>query len=118
MDIQALRLSVGEDDVNRLLEGHLQATAPVEGLRVRFTPEGMVVEGRYPALFMKVWFETRWELTPAGSEVHARLASVNVAGVPAGMLRGMLLRTLRDAAAYHPAVQVGDEVVRVDVAQL
>jgi hypothetical protein len=118
MHIQALRLSVSEDDINGLLEQHLGATAPVEGLRVRLTPEGVVVEGSYLALFMRVSFETLWELTPAGSEVRARLTSVNVAGLPAGILRGKLLRALRDAAAYHPAVQVGDEVVRVDVAQL
>src|SRR4051794_29761028 len=77
MDIQALRLSISEGDINGLLLRHLRNTDPVENLRLRITPQGVVLQGDYPALFVKVGFETTWELSVAGAAVQARLSSVN-----------------------------------------
>jgi hypothetical protein len=113
MELLALKLFVTEDDVNRLLAEHLPRDVGVENLRVRLTPDGVHVEGDYPTSFLKVAFETVWALAVAGGRLEARLASVKVAGVPATLLRGVLLKALEDAAR-RPGVRVEGESVLVD----
>jgi hypothetical protein len=115
MEIQALKLFVTEDEINDLLAKYLPPDLPVQDLRVRLTPEGVVVQGIYPTLLVKMAFETLWEITAAGPEVEARLANVRVAGLPAGKLRGLLVKLIRDAAAREPGVRVRDESLSVDV---
>jgi hypothetical protein len=117
MDIQALKLFVTEDEINDLLARFLPPDLPVQKLGVRLTPEGVVVQGVYPTLLVKMAFETLWEITAAGTEVEARLADVKVAGLPAGKLRGLLVKMIRDAASREAGVCVRNESVRVDVGE-
>ncbi len=117
MEIQSLRLSVGEDELNELAQELSKDKSAVENLRVRLTPEGVVVLGDYPAMLMKMAFETLWEVSGMGSIVCVRLAAVKVSGVPAGMLRGVLLKTIRDMLAHETGVRVEDDVIRVDLSQ-
>src|SRR3954469_21761959 len=99
MEILALKLFVTEASVNDLLTRFLPGQGSVENLRLRLTPEGVVIQGDYPALLVKMAFETLWEVTAVGGEVRARLAKALVAGMPAGMLRGVLLKVIRDVTA-------------------
>jgi hypothetical protein len=115
MEIQALKLFVTEEEINDLLTKFLPPDLPVQDLVVRLTPDGVVVQGVYPTLLVKMAFETLWEVTAAGPEVEARLANVKVAGLPAGKLRGLLVKMIRDAAAPEPGVRVQDESLRVDL---
>ncbi|MGH7171569.1 MAG: hypothetical protein ACRELG_14935 [Gemmataceae bacterium] len=115
MEIHTLKLSVTEQELNELVSQAPSGKNAVENLRVRLTPEGIVVLGDYPAMFMKMAFETLWEVKGIGSIVEARLASVKVSGLPAGMLRGVLIKTLRDLLAKEPGVRVTDESIRVDL---
>src|SRR4051794_32760086 len=117
MEILALRLFVAEDDVNGLLARHVPADVGVENLRVRITPEGVHVLGDYPTMFLKVAFETLWALSVAAGRLEARLASVKVAGVPATLLRGVLMKVLEDAAA-RPGLRVEGESLLVDGEEL
>jgi hypothetical protein len=118
MEIQTLKLFVTEAEVNQLATKAVPDTEGIENLRVRLTPEGVVVQGEYPTFLMKVSFETLWELTVAGPEVRARLASVKVAGLPAGLLRGALMKMLGDAVGEEPGVRVLDDAVHVNVETL
>jgi hypothetical protein len=118
MDIQSLRLRVTDADVKALLARLRPEETPVENLLVRLTPEGVVVQGDYPALMMKVAFETVWEVAADGPAVAVRLAHVKVAGLPAGVLRGVLLRMVRDATVNQPAVLVTDDTLRVHLEEL
>jgi hypothetical protein len=118
MDIQSLRLRVTDADVKAILARLRPEEMPVENLLVRLTPEGVVVQGDYPALMMKVAFETVWEVSAAGPAVAVRLAHVKVAGLPAGVLRGVLLRMLRDSTATQPAIHVADDTLRVNLEEL
>jgi hypothetical protein len=113
MELLALKLFVAEGDVNRLLAEHLPGDVGVENLRVRLTPEGVQVLGDYPTVFLKVAFETLWAVGVAGGRLEARLASVKVAGVPATLLRGVLMKALEDAAR-RPGVAVEGESVLLD----
>jgi hypothetical protein len=118
MEIQSLRLLVREEEINQHLPRALPPDAGVENLRVRLTPEGVVVQGEYPTFMLRMSFETLWEITAAAGKVQARLASVKVAGLPATLLRGVLMKMIRDATAGQPGVQVQDECVSVDLRKL
>jgi hypothetical protein len=117
MEIHSLRVSVGEQELNELAKELPAGNSAVENLRVRLTPEGIVILGEYPALLMKMAFETLWQVSGVGSVVQARLASIKVSGVPAAMLRGVLLKTIRDMLAREPGVQVEGDTIQVDLSQ-
>jgi hypothetical protein len=117
MQIHSLKLSVGEQELNELAAELPSGKSAVENLRVRLTPEGIVIVGEYPTMLMKMAFETLWEVTGAGSVVEARLAAVKVSGLPAGMLRGVLLKTIRDLLAREPGVRVEEETIQVDLSK-
>jgi hypothetical protein len=118
MEILALKLFLTEGEINGLIQKFLPEPGAVENLRVRLTPEGVVVQGDYPTLLVKMAFETLWEVGVAAGEVEARLTSVKVAGLPAGMLRGVLLKVLRDVTAGEAGLEVQDETVRVNVEEM
>lgn len=117
MQIHALKLSVTEEELNELVTELASGNAPVQNLRVRLTPEGIVVLGEYPAMLMRMAFETLWEVKGIGSIVEARLVSVKVSGLPAAMLRAVLLKTLRDLLATEPGVRVVEESIYVDLSK-
>jgi hypothetical protein len=117
MEIQSLRVLIRDEEINQYLPQVVPPDAAVEKLRVRLTPAGVVVQGEYPALFMKMAFETLWETTVSAGQVQARLANVKVAGLPAGLLRGVLLKVIRDVTAQVPGVTVKDDSVFLDVGQ-
>src|SRR6516165_6735222 len=115
MDIQALRMTVTQDDLNRLLARLLPKDVEVENLSIGLTAEGVVVRGKYPALMLSVPFETVWDVTGAGSGVKARLSALRIAGLPAGKMRTVLLKVLRDSAVRARGVSVQEEAVLVDL---
>ena len=115
MELQALKLVVTDADANQLLAEAAANGLEARSLRVHFTTEGVQVTGETSALLFKVSFETLWELTLHDGRVGAKLKSMKVAGVPAGKLRAVLLKVLRDAVAGRPGIAVEDEAVTVDV---
>jgi len=117
MDIHTLKLSITEEEINTLAAEFPPSDSAVENLRVRLTPEGIVILGDYPAMLMKMAFETLWEVKGVGSVVEARLASIKVSGLPAKMLRGVLLKTIRDMTAREPGIRVEEDTIRVDLSK-
>jgi hypothetical protein len=115
MEIQALKLVVTEADANQLLTEFAPKDIEARNLHVCFTPEGVRVTGDTPALMFTVAFEALWEITLVDSRVVARLAALKVAGIPAGKLRGVLLKVLRDAIAGEPGITVDGDMAQVDV---
>jgi hypothetical protein len=117
MEIHCLKVSLTEEDINALVAEFPARDSAVENLRVRLSNEGIVVLGEYPAMFMKMAFETLWQVSAIGSVVVVRLASVKVSGLPAGMLRGVLLKTIRDMVAHEPGIHVENETIRIDLSR-
>jgi hypothetical protein len=115
MEIQSLKLFVTDADVVAISEKLLNDHDSIEGLKVRLTPEGVLLQGEYPTSFFKVPFETVWQLTASGPEVQVRLTSVKVAGLPAGLLRGALMKMVRDAVENEPGLRVQDEAILIQV---
>jgi hypothetical protein len=117
MHIHTLKMSVTEPELNELVAALPAGKNSVQNLRVRLTSEGILVLGEYPTMLMKMAFETLWEVKGIGSVVEARLAAVKVAGLPAAMLRAVLLKTLRDLLAREPGVCVVEESIHVDLSK-
>jgi hypothetical protein len=119
MDIQFLRLHLTDHDL-RPVAARLAAQADgIDELSVRLTPDGVAAGGKYPTPFgFKVAFETLWEVTADGPDVRSRLVSLKVAGVTAGLLRGALMKMVRDAVEGLPGVSVVDDsvILRVEEA--
>ena len=119
MEIQALNLVLREEELAELIRDRLQEGEGVENLGFRLTPEGIHLSGEYPTGFgFKVAFETLWELRPEGPLLFLLLSSVKVGGLPADLLRGMLLGSLGDMASAYPGVQLEEERLMVDVPTL
>src|SRR5579875_3511258 len=117
MQIQALTLSVTEQELNELVASLPLGKNNIQNLRIQLTSDGIVVLGEYSALLMKMAFETLWEVKGVGSIVEARLASAKIAGLPIAMLRSVLLKTLRDLLAQEPSVRVVDDAIQVDLSK-
>jgi hypothetical protein len=115
MEIQALKVLLTEDEANRLLAEHARKEGEIENLRLRFAPDGVIVAGDTKALFFKVGFETLWTVAVVEERLVVRLASLKVAGLPAGKFRGLLLKMARDAVAGETGVVVEEDTIRVDV---
>ena len=117
MEIQGLKLFITDADVAALAARHLASTEAIEDLQVKLTPEGVALSGKYPTAFFKVHFETVWGVGATGPEVRVKLDAVRVAGLPANLLRGALMKTIRDKVEGEPGVSVDDETVIINVVQ-
>jgi len=115
MEILSLKVALAEEDVNNLVTKHLGGDQPVRDLKVRLTPEGARVSGTYPVTFFNVRFDTLWTLAVSGREVAARLADLQVAGAPAGMVRGTLMEVLAANLDREEGLRVDGETVLVDL---
>ena len=68
-----MKLFVTDAEINNLLPRLLPVDLPVEDVRVRLSPEGLVLQGVYPALGFRVAFEMLWELIVGPQQVEAHL---------------------------------------------
>jgi hypothetical protein len=118
MEIQALRLFLTERDLNDLAARHLPADQPVEELRLRLTPEGLQVSGEYP-LFLRVRFDTHWELGVRAGNVTARLTRFKALGLPVPVFKSVLLKLVKEVAGQADWLHLdGDDMVVVNVDRL
>jgi hypothetical protein len=117
MEIQSLRMLLAEQDVNQLLKEHLPKEYAVENPRVRISTEGVLFAGEYPTVFIKVPFETLWEMSVVNGLLLARLAAIKVSGVPASMFRGVLMDVIQEAVSREAGVHLEDEVIHINIVE-
>ena len=116
MEIQALKVSLTDADVAGLAAEHMPPNESIEGLQIRLTPEGVLLQGQYATGFgFKVPFETVWQLTAAGPRIDVKLDTIKVAGLPGGMLRTVLMRMVHDNVENQAGISVEAETIRIDV---
>ncbi len=114
MEIQALRALIPEAMLTRIAMQALPPDVKVKDIRVLLRPEGAQVLGTYE-MFFAVPFETLWELSVRDGKVLARLANVKVARLGAGMVKGVLLGILSDAAGKMDGLLLDGDTLIVDV---
>jgi hypothetical protein len=114
MEILSLKAWVSEDDINGAIARNLGGDESVRDLRVRVLPEGVRVSGAYRVAFFNVRFDTLWALSLQGREVAARLADLNVAGAPAGLVRSALLEMLAANVGRGEGVRVEGDSTLID----
>jgi hypothetical protein len=108
---------VTEEDVNEMVAEYMPDDVPIEDVDVRLAPEGAYVTGQYP-LFLKVAFETRWELGIRGGLVTARLVDFKAMNLPMTMFRNMLFKMLSDSGGKKDWLQFEGDLVLIDVDKL
>lgn len=112
MEIQSLRLVVTDADVSSLAAELIPEQDGLDRLAFRFTPAGLILSGSYSTGFgITVEFETLWEVRAAGASVQLHLADIKVGGFPAKLLRGVLLRLIRDVIEGHEGLAMDGETL-------
>jgi hypothetical protein len=114
MEIQRLQVAVTEQDLHDLAQKHLPKEVAVEDLEIRLQPEGLRIKGVYH-VFMPVSFEALWELGVSQGKPTARLANFRTLGMPANVLKSLIMNVIADAAKKEKWLLVEGDTVRVDV---
>jgi hypothetical protein len=114
MEIHWLRLSVSEKTLGDIVREHVLEDVAIEDLEIRILPEGVRVKGAYQ-MFVPVSFEALWELGVDGGRATARLANFRTLGMPANVLKSLIMNVIADAARKEPWLQVQGDMVRADL---
>ena len=117
MEIQRLQVAVTEQDLHDLAQEHLPQEVAVEDLQIRIQPEGVRIKGVYQ-VFMPVSFEAVWELGVNQGRPTARLANFRTLGMPANVLKSLIMNVIADAANKVKWLQVEGDKVFVDVDEM
>ncbi len=114
MEIQALKLTVTEKDLNELVRRHLPAEQPVEELEIRVAAEGLCLTGVL-TLFIDVKFETLWTVSVQQRQVLARLARFKAWGMAGSVFKSAIVKLLADAARDADWLHRDGDSLLVDV---
>jgi hypothetical protein len=114
MEIQALRMSITEQDLNELVRRYMPPDQPVENVQVRLISEGIEISGTYP-FFISVKFETTWELGVVNGLAAVKLAKFKAMGVPGNIFKSAIMKVIEDAAKKETWIKVSGDQVLADV---
>lgn len=114
MEIQALKLTLSEDDINRLASQAPLDGAPIRDVSVSISPEGVAVRGKYQA-WVSVAFDTLWQTSVQGGKIRAQLADVKVVGMPAALIKGLLMDMVGEMLDLGGGITTEGEVLWIDL---
>lgn len=124
MEIQALRLLLTEQDLQRFASQGGEGKLAVRDLRLRIAPEGLHVAGTYPTSFLDVPFTTLWHLSVRAGQLLARLAHIRTGNgdgalevfslIGPGVVRATLMNAVGRALEGEDGLRVEGETVLVD----
>jgi hypothetical protein len=114
MEIHRLTVSFSEKSLNDLARENFPEEVAIEDLDIRILPEGVRVKGAYQ-MFVPVTFEAMWQLGVDAGRVTAKLVQFRTMGMPANVLKSLIMNVIADAARKEPWLTVLGETVRADV---
>jgi hypothetical protein len=110
MEIQSLRLTVTEEDLNALAKQHVPKDQPIEDLKIALAADGIHVTGQYE-FFFNVHFETIWQVGVKDGLAFARLAHFTAMGIPGNIFKSAVMKEIEGVAKSEPWIRVkGDEI--------
>jgi hypothetical protein len=114
MEIQRLQLLVTEQDLQDLAREHIPQDAALDDLDIRVHQEGLHVKGVYQ-MFVPVSFDALWELGVQDGRPTARLAKFRTMGMPANVLKSLIINVVADASKNLPWLNVKEDVIQLDL---
>ena len=117
MEITQLRASVTDQDLNELMRRHLPPGVPVQDIKIGIVPQGIVIQGVYPA-FVKVAFETLWEAAIQQGRLTLKLSQLKAMGVGGNMFRGAILKQIAEGVQGKDWVALVDDTLILDLDKL
>ena len=111
MEIQLLKLSVNDTDLNRLASETLVWPDAIRNVHFAVGPEGVRVTGVYQQ-FIGISFQMLWQLSVSEGKVIGRIERVRAGFISVGFFKEYLLKLI--AAATNIAIRDGMLVFDVD----
>ena len=111
MEVQSLRLSVSDADLNHLAHKAFSWPEEIRDLRFAVVPEGLRVVGSYQQ-YIAIPFQMLWQVSVSEGKVTARIARVSAGFLSLGFIKGYLLKLI--AAASSVVVSADTLVFDVD----
>lgn len=111
MEIQLLKFSMSDADLNRLASRTFVWSDGIRDVNFAVTPEGVRITGIYQGV-IGIPFEMLWQLSVSGGKVVARIERVRAGFISVGFFKKYLLKLI--AAATNIAIRDGMLVLDVD----
>jgi hypothetical protein len=111
MEIQLLKLSINDIDLNQLASQTLVWPDAIRDVHLSVVPEGVRVTGVYQQ-FIGIPFQMLWQLSVSEGKVIGRIERVRAAFISVGFFKEYLLKLI--AAATSIEMRDGMLVVDVD----
>ena len=102
MEIQLLKLSVNDMDLNRLASQTLVWPDAIRNVHFAVVPEGVRVTGVYQQ-FIGISFQMLWQLSVSEGKVIGRIERVRAGFISVGFIKDYLLNLI--AAATHIVIR-------------
>ena len=111
MEIQLLKFSMSDADLNRLASRTFVWPDGIRDVNFAVTPEGVRIRGIYQGV-IGIPFEMLWQLSVSEGKVVARIERVRAGFISVGFFKKYLLKLI--AAATNIAIRDGMLVLDVD----
>jgi hypothetical protein len=110
MEIQVLKLSVNDADLNRLASRTFSWPDTIRNVRFAVVPEGIRVIGTYQR-FIAIPFHVLWQVSVSEGRVIGRIERLKAGFLSLGFLKPYLLNVVSAATG----IAIRDEVLILDV---
>ncbi len=110
MEIQLLKLSVNDADLNQLANKIFSWPEAIRNVRFAVVPEGIRVTGTYQR-FVAIPFHVLWQVSVTDGKVICRIERLKAGFLSLGFLKPYLLNTVAAATGFA----IYDELLILDV---
>jgi hypothetical protein len=111
MEIESIRLLITEPELNALAARLANHNDAMHGLRIQLSPQGIQIAGTYN-MMISLPFESLWQISVSEGKLRARLADLRTAGLPMGVFKTPLLRSI---AAKTSCLRADGDAVLLDL---
>jgi hypothetical protein len=111
MEVESLRFTATEDDLNQLFSRLLTPPPKLRDLRINVIPDGLSLTGIYETI-LPIPFRCFWKISVSDRKIVARLSSIKAVGVRLDILKPYVLNAL---ASNNNILELRGESVFLDL---